>query len=152
MKIAIVVSRFNEPVTSKLLVATKERLLARGMSEEDICVRQVPGAVEIPIMAQQFARCDEVKAVICLGAVIRGETDHYEYVCQSVTIGCQKVALKHNVPVIFGVLTTQSAEQALARVGGDRGNHGHEYADTALEMIQLMQETQPSKLCCGTVS
>lgn len=139
MKIAIVVSRFNQHITERCLQAALETLGAHHISRDNIYVSWVPGAVELPLIAQQYASHTDVDAVICFGAVIRGETDHYEYVCQMASQGCQQVALTHNIPVIFGVLTTDNEAQALARVGGDRGHIGKEYAQSAIEMVNLMQ-------------
>lgn len=134
MKVAIVTSRFNEPVTTKLYEGCVQRLLQLGiqLSEQDSC--WVPGAVEIPLMAQRYAK-QGYAAIICLGAVIRGETSHYDYVCQSVTFGCQRVALDFDVPVIFGILTTENDEQAFDRLGGAHGHKGEDAAQTAYEMI-----------------
>ncbi len=139
MKIAVVVSRFNEAVTKRLHDGALERLQSLGIDAQDIQVSWVPGAVELPIIAQQYAGqgCD---AVICLGAVIRGETDHYDYVCQQASAGCQQVALTHNIPVIFGVLTTDNAAQALARAGGEHSHKGHEVAEAAIEMVTFMKQ------------
>ena len=101
---------------------------------------QVPGAIEIPLVAKLLAESNRYKAIIALGAVIRGETSHYDYVCDQVSQGCQKVMLDFNIPVIFGVLTTENEEQALARVGGVHGHKGIDAADAALEMIQVVEE------------
>ena len=138
IKVAVVVSRFNETVTERLWQSAEERLLERGLREEDILLVRVPGAVEIPLMAQTLAQRKQFSAVICLGAVIRGETDHYDYVCQQVSEGCQRVALQQQIPIIFGVLTTQTEAQALARAGGEQGNKGREAADVAFEMIDVL--------------
>ena len=136
MKIGIVTSRFNEPVTSKLYAGCVERLqqLDVTLQEEDSC--WVPGAVEIPLIAQRYAQRG-YDAVICLGAVIRGETTHYDYVCQAVSYGCQRVALDFDVPVIFGILTTENGEQAFDRLGGAHGHKGRDAADTAVEMVKI---------------
>lgn len=139
-KIAIVVSRFNQKVTRSLLDGALSRLTAVGLSKEHSRVVWVPGAVEIPLIAQQLAKTQDYTAVVCLGAVIQGETDHYDYVCQQVSFGCQQVALEYNIPVIFGVLTTQNKEQAFARAGGECGNKGSDAVDAALEMIEVMKE------------
>lgn len=137
VKIAIVASRFNQEVTQGLLDGALNRLNELNISLEAVQQVWVPGAIEIPLMAQQFAR-QGAHAVICLGAVIQGETNHYEYVCQQVSYGCQRVALDHNIPVIFGVLTTQTVELALARATGINDNKGRESVDAALEMIKLL--------------
>ncbi len=137
IKLAIIAARFNSKVTDRLLAGAKERL--KSLDIDDSCVEtiRVPGVVEIPYLAQEVAILGEYDAIICLGAVIQGETDHYEYVCQQVSQGCQKVALKHRIPVIFGVLTTQTDELALARAGGAHGNKGVDAVDAAIEMIEI---------------
>jgi 6,7-dimethyl-8-ribityllumazine synthase len=137
-KIAVVVSQFNQEVTEKLWQSTKTRLLELGLKENDITMVPVPGAVEIPLMAQAMALTKRFAAVICLGAVIRGETDHYDYVCQQVSYGCQRVALQLHLPIIFGVLTTNTDEQALARASGK----GQAVADAALTMIDALRPFQ----------
>jgi 6,7-dimethyl-8-ribityllumazine synthase len=139
MSIAICVSRFNSSITEKLLQGAVERLREIGIPDEDMKICWVPGAVELPLAAQQFAQRGNCEAVICLGAVIRGETGHYEYVCQQVSYGCQRVALDYHLPVIFGVLTTENLQQALERVGGIHGHKGREAADTAITMINLLK-------------
>lgn len=139
-KIAIVISRFNETITKKLHDEAITRLTELGFSTEDFIVRWVPGAVEIPLVAQHYAVNFEVDAVICLGAVIRGETDHYDYVCQQVSYGCQKVALETGIPILFGVLTTETEAQALARANGEHSSKGRYCVDAALEMIGLLNE------------
>ncbi len=140
MKIAVITSRFNEPVTESLFKGAMERLEEVGIARDDIATAWVPGAVELPLIAQQFAMRLEYDAIICLGAVIRGETGHYDYVCEQVSQGCQRVSLQFNVPVIFGVLTTDNAEQAFARVGGAKGHKGREAVDAAIDMMKLMQK------------
>lgn len=140
IKIAIVVSRFNISVTERLLAGTVERLSEKGVNPENMRVEWVPGAVEIPLLAQQFAKQADYQAVIGLGAVIRGETPHFEYVCQQVALGCQQVALQYDTPIIFGVLTTENAAQAYERLGGAHGHKGHDAADTALEMIACLNK------------
>ncbi len=140
MKIAIVVSQFNEAVTGPLLDGAIERLKERNIDIAAVPVTQVPGAVEIPLIAQQYARSGRFDAVICLGAVIRGETTHYDYVCEQVSNGCQQVALQHNIPIIFGVLTTENKEQALDRVGGAHGHKGRDAVDAAFQMVSVMQK------------
>jgi 6,7-dimethyl-8-ribityllumazine synthase len=135
MKIAVITGRFNEPVTSKLYDGCIKRLEEQGVTLEDDDIRWVPGVVEIPLIAQRFAQ-KGYDAIICLGAVIRGETTHYDYVCQQVSYGCQRVALDYDVPVIFGILTTENGDQAFDRVGGKHGHKGKDAADTAMEMIK----------------
>lgn len=139
INLAVVVSQFNRDVTEKLWQGAKARWLALGMDEELLTKVEVPGAVEIPLMAQELALTKRFAAVICLGAVIQGDTDHYDYVCQQVSYGCQKVALTTRLPIIFGVLTTQTEEQALARAGGSEGNKGQEAVDAALTMIEALR-------------
>ena len=140
--IAIVVSRFNEKVTHLLRDAALNQLRTLNFLEEQITVVEIPGAVEIPITAQRLAKTGWYEAIICLGAVIHGETDHYDYVCQQVSQGCQRVALKEDIPVIFGILTTHNEEQALARATGTNGvrNAGKDAADTAVEMVAVLRE------------
>jgi 6,7-dimethyl-8-ribityllumazine synthase len=133
INIAIVCSRFNDHITESLLQSTMNRLLALGVIESQIILTQVPGAIEIPIAVQKHARSNQFQAIIALGAVIRGDTPHYDYVCQQVNAGCLRVSLDEHVPVIFGVLTTDNEEQALARV-----SHGVYYAESAVEMISIM--------------
>lgn len=152
MTIAIVVSRFNAEITERLLDGAKSQLNSRGIDDQHITTVWVPGAVELPLAAQQFARSGCVQAIICLGAVIQGDTDHYDYVCQQVSYGCQRVSLTHNVPVIFGVLTTQNNSQALARVGGHHGHKGRDAADTALAMIDVMQTIGLCHAACDETS
>lgn len=137
MNIAIVVSEFNEHITSALLEGCIEQLNAHGIKLKPDDITSVPGAVEIPLIAQRYAASTHYDAVICLGAVIRGETTHYDYVCQQVSYGCQQIALKYDLPIIFGVLTTENDEQAFDRVGGKQGHKGKEAADTALAMARL---------------
>ena len=139
-QIAIVTSRFNEDVTRRLQVGAISRLKERGFTTSQITSHWVPGAVEIPLVAQNLARTKKYAAIICLGAVIRGETSHYDYVCEQVSNGCQRIALDNNLPVIFGVLTTENEQQALDRAGGRYGNKGIDAADAALEMIQVLQK------------
>jgi len=139
MNIAVVVSLFNELVTAPLLDGCLARLQELGVDVNSVPVTRVPGAVELPLIAQQYARTQRYDAVICLGAVIRGETSHYDYVCQQASQGCQQVALTHNIPVIFGVLTTENREQALDRVGGAHGHKGRDAAAAALEMARIMK-------------
>lgn len=139
--VAIVVAKFNEHVTQRLCEAALERLHALAFPEEQITVVRVPGAVEIPITAQRLAKTGLYEAIICLGAVIRGETGHYDYVCGQVSNGCQHVALEQDIPVIFGVLTTNSEEQALARAGSER-NAGKDAVDAAVEMVAILRKIE----------
>lgn len=138
IKIAVITSRFNEEVTEKLKLGALTRLEECGITAEQLTVIDVPGAVEIPLIAKICAKQKSYHAIICLGAVIRGETSHYDYVCEQVSQGCQQVMLQYELPVIFGVLTTENTEQALDRVGGAHGHKGCDAANSALEMINLM--------------
>lgn len=147
MSIVIVASRFNQEITTRLLHGAVERLKELEINQDELEVVWVPGAIEIPLIAQQFAKQENCEAIICLGAVIRGETEHFEYVCQQVSYGCQRVALDYDVPVIFGVLTTENEQQAWERVGGTHGHKGREAAETALEMIALMQPAEQGEDC-----
>ena len=138
--IALVVSEFNREVTQALQEGAVGQLLKRGISESNISVITVPGAVEIPMVAQRLALTKRYSAIIALGAVIRGETTHYDYVCQQVSQGCQKVALTYDIPVIFGVLTTESDDQAWDRVGGNYGHKGVDAANAALDMVDILKQ------------
>lgn len=138
MKIAIVVAEFNADITEKLLAGALSRLIEVGVDENHIHVIKVPGAVEIPLVAKLLAQQKKYHAIICLGAVIRGDTDHYDYVCQQVSNGCQRVMLDFDLPVLFGVLTTDNEEQALERVGGKHGHKGMDCADAAVAMIGIV--------------
>ncbi|MFU8797442.1 MAG: 6,7-dimethyl-8-ribityllumazine synthase [Gammaproteobacteria bacterium] len=140
IRIAIVVSRFNEEITNLLLEGALQRLKELNIEEEFIKVIKVPGAVEIPLIAQRLAREGIYEAIICLGAVIRGETTHYDYVCEQVSMGCQQVALANDIPIIFGILTTENEAQAMARVGGAHGHKGRDAADAAMEMIEISRQ------------
>lgn len=136
-KIGIVTARFNHEITERLEAGAYERLIELGFGIEQILRTRVPGAVEVPLVALALLE-RECDAVIALGAVIRGETAHFDYVCRSVERGCMDVMLRMKKPVIFGVLTTDNDEQAEARVGGSHGHKGREAADTAVEMLNLM--------------
>ena len=146
--IALVVALFNQDITQELLQGALRRLRANGFTEEDLTVVEVPGAVELPLIAQYLAHQKQYGAIILFGAVIRGETTHYDYVCQQVSYGCQRVALDTETPVIFGVLTTENEEQALARSGGEQGHKGRDAADTAVSMIDLMQHEDCACAAC----
>lgn len=137
-RIAVITSKFNQPVTEALRTGAHQRLLELGCLPNNIEHFSVPGAVEIPLIAKKLALKGLYHAIITLGAVIRGETTHYDYVCQQVSYGVQQVALEHQIPVIFGVLTTENGDQARDRVGGNHGHKGVDAADAALEMIQLI--------------
>ena len=140
LRIGIVVSRFNDTITRRLLEGAQDALVRHGVSDDDIAVAWVPGAVEIPIAAQAMARSGSYDAVIALGAVIRGATSHYESVCSMVASGVGRVALETGIPVIFGVLTTDTIEQALERSGTKAGNKGAEAAAAGIEMASLLQQ------------
>jgi 6,7-dimethyl-8-ribityllumazine synthase len=135
LKIGIVVSRFNPNITDRLLEGALRALDETGVSRDDVTVVSVPGAVEIPGAAKRLA--PKVDAIVTLGAVIRGETEHFTYVCKAAQEGVVRVALESGKPVIFGVLTTESSEQALARTGGPKGHKGYDVARDAVEMANL---------------
>ena len=140
LKIGVVVARFNEFINSKLLDGALDGLKRHGVKEEDIEVLWVPGAFEIPLVAQKMAVSKKYDAVICLGTVIRGSTSHYDYVCSEVSKGVAHVGMATGVPTIFGVLTTESIEQAIERAGTKAGNKGFESAVTAIEMANLLKQ------------
>jgi 6,7-dimethyl-8-ribityllumazine synthase len=137
MKFGIVVSRFNSAVTDRLLEGALEALKAHGGEEKNIDVVRVPGAFEIPLAAKRLAASGRYDALICLGAVIRGDTPHFEYIAEAVTRGIGAVVLEHRLPVSFGVLTTNNVEQAMERTGEKSENKGFEAALTAIEMASL---------------
>jgi 6,7-dimethyl-8-ribityllumazine synthase len=136
-KIAIVVARFNEFISNKLLSGAIDTLTRHDVAENDISVFWVPGAFEIPSVAQKIADANKYDAIICLGAVIRGETPHFDYVASEVSKGIATVGMKKGIPVIFGVVTTENIEQAIERAGTKSGNKGSDAALTAIEMINL---------------
>lgn len=142
IKVAIVAGRFNEFITGKLVSGAKDALLRHGLEEKDIDLAWVPGAFEIPLVAQKLASQDHYDAVICLGAVIRGATPHFDYVCAEVSKGVAQVSLKEGKPVIFGVLTTDSIEQAIERAGTKSGNKGFEAGVSAIEMVNLLRDIE----------
>ena len=142
VKIAIIVTRFNEFITSKLLTGAMDALKRHEISEEDIEIVWVPGAFEIPLIASKLAASEKYDAVICLGAVIRGATTHYDYVCSEVSKGIASVSLKTGVPVMFGILTTENIEQAIERAGTKAGNKGYDCAIGAIEMINLVKQIE----------
>jgi 6,7-dimethyl-8-ribityllumazine synthase len=139
-RFAIVVARYNESITSKLLTGAVETLLAGGVADEAIDVAWVPGAWEIPLLAQRFAASGKYAAVLCLGAVIRGETTHDVHINRQVSLSLGRIALETGTPVLFGVLTCNSLEQAIHRSGGNVGNKGVECAQAALEMASLLNQ------------
>ena len=138
--IGIVVSKFNEPVTSRLQAGAQEALQQLGISAEQIQLVRVPGAFELPLAAKVLAQSQQVDAVICLGAVIRGETPHFEYISEETSRGIGSVALETGIPVIFGVLTTNTVDQAMERSESSERNKGAEAARTAVEMISLLKQ------------
>ncbi|GFI30621.1 MAG: 6,7-dimethyl-8-ribityllumazine synthase [Lachnospiraceae bacterium] len=138
-KVGIVASRFNEFIVSKLIGGAQDALIRHGVSDDDITLAWVPGAFEIPLTAQKMAETGNYDAVICLGAVIKGATTHYDYVCAEVSKGVAAVGLKTEIPVIFGVVTTDNIEQAIERAGTKAGNKGYDAACTAIEMVNLIQ-------------
>jgi 6,7-dimethyl-8-ribityllumazine synthase len=137
LKIGIVVGRFNEFITSKLLSGAEDALKRHGVSEDSVDIAWVPGAFEIPMVAQKMAKSNKYDAIITLGTVIRGSTPHFDYVCNETAKGVASTALNTGVPVIFGVLTTDSIEQAIERAGTKAGNKGWEAAVSAIEMANI---------------
>ena len=139
IKVGIVCARFNEFIVSKLLSGCEDGLLRHGVKPDDISVAWVPGAFEIPLITSKMAKSGKYDAVIALGAVIRGSTSHYDYVCNEVSKGIASVALESNIPVMFGVLTTDTIEQAIERAGTKAGNKGAECAQGTIEMVNLIR-------------
>lgn len=142
IRVGIVAARFNEFITSKLLSGAMDGLVRHDVQEEDIHVAWVPGAFEIPLIASKMAKSGKYDAVICLGAVIRGSTSHYDYVCNEVSKGIAAVGLESGIPVLFGVLTTENIEQAIERAGTKAGNKGYDCALSAIEMVNLIREIE----------
>ena len=140
MKAAIVASRFNEIIVNKLLGGAIDGLVRHGVKEENITAAWVPGAFEIPLAAKKLAQSGRYDAVICVGAVIRGDTTHYDYVCNEVSKGVAQVGLNEGIPVLFGVVTTENIEQAIARAGSKAGNKGYDCALSAIEMVNLLRQ------------
>lgn len=140
IRVGIVTARFNEFITSKLLSGAMDGLLRHDVSEDDIHVAWVPGAFEIPLVASKMAKSGKYDAIICLGAVIRGATSHYDYVCNEVSKGVASVSLETGIPVMFGILTTENIEQAIERAGTKAGNKGYDCALGAIEMVNLLRE------------
>ncbi len=139
IRIGIVVARFNEFITSRLLGGAIDGLVRHGMNEEDVDVAWVPGAFEIPLIAKKMAKSGKYDAVIALGAVIRGSTSHYDYVCNEVSKGVAAASMESGVPVMFGVVTTENIEQAIERAGTKAGNKGYDCALGAIEMVNLIR-------------
>lgn len=140
LKVGIIVARFNEFIGSKLLSGAIDGLVRHGMNEDDIEVAWVPGAFEIPVAAQKMAQSKKYDAIICLGAVIKGSTSHYDYVCAEVSKGVASVSLQYGLPVMFGVLTTDNIEQAIERAGTKAGNKGYDCSLSAIEMANLFRQ------------
>ena len=140
VRIGIVVARFNEFITAKLLGGAIDGLKRHDVNEDNIDVAWAPGAFEIPLIAQKMAVSGKYDAVLCLGAVIRGATSHYDYVCSEVSKGVAQVSLQSGVPVMFGILTTDNIEQAIERAGSKAGNKGFDCATGAIEMINLLRQ------------
>ena len=139
IKVGVVAARFNDFIVSKLVGGCEDALLRRGVRPEDIDLAWVPGAFEIPLIASKMAKSGKYDAVIALGAVIRGSTSHYDYVCSEVSKGVANVSLNSDIPVMFGVLTTDTIEQAIERAGSKAGNKGSECAQGAIEMVNLIR-------------
>ncbi|MDO4166263.1 MAG: 6,7-dimethyl-8-ribityllumazine synthase [Eubacteriales bacterium] len=140
MKIGIVGARFNEFIVSKLISGARDGLVRHGVKDDDITLAWVPGAFEIPLVAKKMAMSGKYDAVICLGAVIRGATSHYDYVCAEVSKGVAAVGLESGIPVMFGVVTTDNIEQAIERAGTKAGNKGYDCALGAIEMVNLAKQ------------
>ena len=138
MKVGIVAARFNEFIVSKLVAGAQDALVRHDVKEEDIDLAWVPGAFEIPLIASKMAKSGKYDAVIALGAVIRGSTTHYDYVCSEVSKGIANVSLNSDIPVMFGVITTENIEQAIERAGTKAGNKGYDCALGAIEMVNLI--------------
>ncbi|MDD2972399.1 MAG: 6,7-dimethyl-8-ribityllumazine synthase [Lachnospiraceae bacterium] len=139
MKVGIVAARFNEFITNKLVGGAEDALLRHDVEGDNIDIAWVPGAFEIPLIASRMAKSGKYDAVICLGAVIRGNTSHYDYVCSEVSKGIATVSLNSDIPVLFGVLTTENIEQAIERAGTKAGNKGYDCAVSAIEMVNLIR-------------
>ncbi|WP_226038193.1 6,7-dimethyl-8-ribityllumazine synthase [Aquibacillus saliphilus] len=139
LKIGIIVGRFNEFITGKLLGGAEDTLRRHGVKNENVSIAWVPGAFEIPLVAKKMAASGKYDAIITLGTVIRGSTPHFDYVCSEVSKGVASVSMQEGLPVIFGVLTTENIEQAIERAGTKAGNKGSEAAVSAIEMANLMQ-------------
>lgn len=140
MRVGIVASRFNEIIVNKLLGGAVDGLVRHGVEDDNITAAWVPGAFEIPAAAKKMAASGNYDAVICVGAVIRGDTTHYDYVCSEVSKGIASVGLETGVPVMFGVITTENIEQAIARAGSKAGNKGYDCALSAIEMVNLFSQ------------
>lgn len=142
LRIGVAVARFNQAVTDRLLAGALEALVGHGVADDAIDVATVPGAFELPLCVQRLASTGRYDALLCLGAVVRGDTPHFDFVAGEAAHGISEIARRHDLPIAFGVLTTDTMEQALARAGGERGNKGYEAAVTALEMVQVLRSVQ----------
>lgn len=140
IKVGIVAARFNEFIVSKLVGGAEDALVRHGVNDDDIEVAYVPGAFEIPLVAKAMAKSGKYDAIVCLGAVIKGSTSHYDFVCAEVSKGVATVGLEAGIPVMFGVLTTDNIEQAIERAGTKAGNKGYDAACAAIEMVNLMKQ------------
>jgi 6,7-dimethyl-8-ribityllumazine synthase len=147
LSLAIVVSRFNRLVTERLLAGARDALARHGVDQEKVDVAWVPGSLELPLAARRLAEHGRYDAIVCLGAVIRGETPHFEYVASQAVAGISRVALDSGVPTIFGVLTANTLEQALDRAGGKAGNKGYDAVVTAIEMANLLEQVEGTGGC-----
>ena len=139
LRLGVVVAEFNEFITSRLLEGAKTALVSHGVNEDNVTIAWVPGSFEIPLVAREMAQSGQYDAVICLGAVIRGETDHYNYVAGEAAKGVASASVSTGIPVIFGVLTTDTVEQAINRAGGKQGNTGYNAGVSAVRMVNLMR-------------
>lgn len=142
LKIGIVASRFNEFIVSKLIGGAEDALVRHGVDTDDVDLAWVPGAFEIPVVAQKMAKSGKYDAILCLGAVIKGSTSHYDYVCAEVSKGVAAVGMNTGVPTLFGILTTDNIEQAIERAGTKAGNKGYDVACSAIEMVNLMRQIE----------
>jgi 6,7-dimethyl-8-ribityllumazine synthase len=142
LRIGVALARFNRSVTDQLLAGALEAFKRHGVAEDAIDVATVPGAFELPLCAQRLAATGRYDALVCLGAVVRGETPHFDFVAAEAARGIASLSLRLDVPIAFGLLTTDTVEQALARAGGERGNKGYDAAVTALEMVHLLRAVQ----------
>lgn len=140
MRVGIIASRFNEIITNKLLGGAVDGLVRHGVDDSNITAAWVPGAFEIPTAAKYMAESGDYDAVICVGAVIRGQTSHYDYVCNEVSKGIAQISLSTGIPVMFGIVTTENIEQAVARAGSKAGNKGYDCALSAIEMVNLVKQ------------
>ena len=140
MNLGIVASRFNEIIVNKLLGGAVDGLVRHGVEEDNITAAWVPGAFEIPVTALKMAKSGNYDAIICVGAVIRGDTTHYDYVCNEVSKGIAQAGMSTGVPVLFGVITTENIEQAIARAGSKAGNKGYDCALSAIEMVNVLEQ------------